>query len=192
LLVTATIEFFRQGPSLIRVLTFCVVACVLLAAVCTSAVPAIRNNCQPPQHFQERAPISRVDWAHNPMDPRVSCRQLVPLGTTFCQLEIVEEAQYLFGLVGDDMYLHSMDDAAKGPSEIGGTFVFCYSATLLRRASKRSIRPRLLTSSQRESRIRDSEQVSIVRRALHMCRWTGRFHSCSDCGSADASLDAAV
>jgi hypothetical protein len=45
-LVTATIEFFRQGPALIHpaVLAFSVVACVLVSAVCASAYPTIRNT----------------------------------------------------------------------------------------------------------------------------------------------------
>ncbi|KAF9516669.1 hypothetical protein BS47DRAFT_1292070 [Hydnum rufescens UP504] len=44
--VTATIEFFRQGPALMHpaVLAFSVVAGVLLLAVCASAMPMVRNN----------------------------------------------------------------------------------------------------------------------------------------------------
>lgn len=45
-LIAGTIEFFRQGPSLIHpvILAFSVVACVVLLAVCASAYPTIRNN----------------------------------------------------------------------------------------------------------------------------------------------------
>jgi hypothetical protein len=45
-LVTATIEFFRQGSTLIHpaILGFSIIACVLVGAVCTSAYPTIRNT----------------------------------------------------------------------------------------------------------------------------------------------------
>jgi hypothetical protein len=44
--ITAAIEFFRSGPSLIHhsILAFSVIACTLLVAVAISAYPAIRNN----------------------------------------------------------------------------------------------------------------------------------------------------
>jgi hypothetical protein len=45
-LVTATIEFFRQGSTLVHpaILGFSIFACVLVGAVCVSAYPTIRNT----------------------------------------------------------------------------------------------------------------------------------------------------